>query len=90
MNGTSKIAINCSIGSPFHNLPGWKWDLHGYTFWNYLPNCYDPTYCDTEHPPIPTKWLVEYDIPDDWASFKLGDNRNITYRCSTEGIFDSN
>jgi hypothetical protein len=60
-------------------LPDWVWTAEGFEFRGFIPNCYDPTYCETD-PPVPTLANADYKNPP-LGTFKYQDGEVVTYTC---------
>lgn len=60
-------------------MPDWVWSAEGYEFAGFIPNCYDPTYCETD-PPIPDLQNADYKNPP-LGTLKYQDGEVVTYTC---------
>ena len=87
MEGISTIAVNCTAPQDPLGVATWSWELDGHIFYNKIPECYDPSFCDAASPPELSKEVYSYEIPTEWSTYRYQDGKNITYRCANEGKY---
>ena len=74
--GTKNMASRCIGTKPGNGLPYWYAEVDGYRI-EEVPDCYDPTYCETD-PPVPPN--AEYKKPKK-GELKYGDGVTVDYKC---------
>ena len=77
----------CFKGKRFDGLPDWVWFEDGFEFQKMIPNCIDPTYCESA-PPLPQIDNVDYTQPPS-GSLRYQDGEIITYTCQDDSKYIS-
>ena len=74
--GTRNMTAHCIGTKPGEGLPYWFAQIEGHRM-EEVPNCYDPTYCETDPPIAPN---ATYKKPKR-GSLKYGDGMTVDYSC---------
>jgi hypothetical protein len=83
VNASNMLVVTCKAGKRSDGLPDWVWEQEGYEFQNFMPSCFDPTFC-SDDPPVPVYQNIMYEIPAK-GSLRFQDGESVTYVCENKG-----